>query len=129
MSGGQPQQPQDQQQPQQYQQGGYPPQQQYQQPGGHYQQPYNPHAPHGICPRTGRPYSDKSKVIAGILQLLLGGFAIGRFYTGHVGTAIAQICVTWLTCGIGGIWPMIDGLMLLMSDDQTDAEGRPLKPN
>ena len=66
-----------------------------------------PHAPYGVDPVSGLPFSDKSKVIAGILQLLLGGFGAGRFYTGHTGLAIAQIAVTWITCGVGVIWPIV----------------------
>lgn len=122
-----------QQQPQGYQQQ---PQayQQYPQPQGNYPAgaqfgPVNPSAPYGVDPLSGLPYSDKQKMIAGILQLLLGAFGAGRFYTGHTSTAIAQIAVTWLTCGVGGIWPMIDGIMLLTGNDQTDSNGLPLRPN
>src|SRR5690242_11992699 len=43
--------------------------------------------------------SDKSKMAAGLLQIFLGPFGVGRFYTGHVAIAIAQIAVTWVTCG------------------------------
>lgn len=120
--------------------GGYPqqqPPQGYGQPPQGYGQPgysgpapamQDPNAPYGYDPKTGLPYSDKQKMIAGLLQLLLGGFAVGRFYTGHTGLAIAQIAVVWLTCGFGAIWPLIDGIMLL-TGDATDAQGRPLRPN
>lgn len=87
----------------------------------------NPHAPFGVDPLTGLPYSDKSKVVAGLLQLLLNGFAVGRFYTGHIGLAIAQILVTFLTCGVGVLWPFIDGIVIL-AGNPTDARGRPLRP-
>lgn len=88
--------------------------------------PMMPHAPYGIEPVTGMPYSDKSKMTAGLLQLFLGGFGAGRFYTGHMGLAFAQIAVTWLTCGAGVIWPVIDGVMML-TGKVTDAQGRPLR--
>ncbi|MFT4126644.1 MAG: NINE protein [Gordonia sp. (in: high G+C Gram-positive bacteria)] len=71
-------------------------------------------------------FSDKEKLTAGLLQIFLGGFGVGRFYTGHTGLAIAQIAVTWLTCGFGAIWPLIDGIMML-TGKVTDAQGRPLK--
>lgn len=83
-------------------------------------------APFGIDPATGMPYSDKQKMMAGLLQIFLGGFGAGRFYTGHYGLAIAQIAVTWITCGIGVIWPIIDGVMML-TGKVTDAQGRPLR--
>ena len=76
--------------------------------------------------RTGLPYSHRSKVVAGVLQILLGAFGVGRFYTGHTGLAFAQIAVTWLTCGLGGLWPFIDGIMMLTGAVK-DAEGRPLR--
>ena len=84
-------------------------------------------APYGIEPTTGRPYSDKQKLTAGLLQIFLGSFGVGRFYTGHTGLAIAQIAVTWLSCGIGGLWPLIDGIMML-TGSVTDSNGRPLRP-
>jgi TM2 domain-containing membrane protein YozV len=84
-------------------------------------------APYGIEPTTGRPYSDKQKLVAGLLQLFLGWVGAGRFYTGHTGLAIAQIAVTWLTCGAGGLWPFIDGIMML-TGSVTDVQGRPLRP-
>jgi TM2 domain-containing membrane protein YozV len=85
-----------------------------------------PGAPYGVDPVTGLPFSDKSKIIAGILQLVLGSFGAGRFYTGHIGLAIAQIAVAWCTCGFGLLWPLIDGIMML-TGRVTDAEGRPLR--
>jgi TM2 domain-containing membrane protein YozV len=82
----------------------------------------DPNAPYGYDP-FGRPYSEKSKVTAGVLQLLLGGFGVGRFYTGHTGMALGQL----FTCGGCGIWALIDGIMLLAGKDQTDAQGRVLR--
>ncbi|MFG2823559.1 TM2 domain-containing protein [Kitasatospora sp. NPDC048365] len=67
--------------------------------------------------------SDKSKLVAGLLQIFLGTLGIGRFYTGHVGMAVAQL----LTCGGLGIWSLIDGILFLVSDDRTDAQGRKLR--
>ena len=84
------------------------------------------HAPYGVDPMTGMPFSDKSKMVAGLLQIFLGSFGAGRFYTGHMGIAIAQIAVTWLTCGAGALWPLIDGIMMLMGK-VPDAQGRPLR--
>jgi len=82
----------------------------------------DPAAPYGYDP-MGRPYSDKSKVVAGVLQLFLGGFGVGRFYTGHTGIALGQL----FTCGGCGIWALIDGIMLLAGNDATDAQGRVLR--
>jgi TM2 domain-containing membrane protein YozV len=89
-------------------------------------QPSSSSAPFGIEPTTGLPYSSRSKVAAGLLQIFLGGLGIGRFYTGHVGIAIAQIVVTLITCGLGAIWPLIDGIMMLVGNPK-DADGRPMR--
>ena len=83
----------------------------------------------GVHPVTGVPYSDKSKLVAGLLQIFLGGFGIGRFYIGDNKTAVWQIVVTVLTCGIGSLWGLIDGIIMLATDNVTDAQGRPLRQN
>jgi TM2 domain-containing membrane protein YozV len=81
-----------------------------------------PEAPYGVDPK-GRPYSDKSKIVAGILQIFLGGLGIGRFYVGSVGVGIAQL----FTCGGLGLWALIDGIIFLTSNDRTDKQGRVLR--
>ncbi|MGA9870158.1 MAG: NINE protein [Rhodococcus sp. (in: high G+C Gram-positive bacteria)] len=86
----------------------------------------DPAAPFGRNPMTGEPLSDKSKLTAGLLEILLGAFGAGRFYLNQPGIAVAQIAVTWLTCGIGGIWPLIDGIMMLTGSVR-DKNGRPLR--
>lgn len=130
--GAAPQSPRDYQQPG-YQQPGYGqqqgyPQQGYPPPG--YAPGYNayadPSAPFGRHPLTGEPYSDKSKLTAGLLQIFLGAFGVGRFYLNQPGIAVAQLAVTWLTCGIGGIWPLVDGIMMLTGSVK-DRYGRPLR--
>ena len=85
-----------------------------------------PGAPYGVDPMTGMPLSDKSKMTAGLLQIFLGSFGVGRFYLGYTGLGIAQIAVVWLTCGFGSIWTLIDGIMML-TGKVPDAQGRPLR--
>lgn len=84
-------------------------------------------APFGHDPVTGLPYSEKSKLVAGLLQIFLGGLGVGRFYLGNIGMAIAQIVVTVLTLGFGALWPLIDGIVLLAGSPR-DRYGRPLRP-
>jgi TM2 domain-containing membrane protein YozV len=83
-------------------------------------------APWGVHPVTGVPYSDKQKLIAGLLNILLP-FGIGRFYIGDTGTGVAQLLVSIFTCGIGGLWSFIDGILMLTGEPH-DAQGRPLRP-
>lgn len=90
-----------------------------------YGQPAIPGAPYGVHPVTGIPYSDKSKIVAGILQIALP-LGIGRFYIGDTGIGVAQLIVTVFTCGIGALWPLIDGIIILASDS-VDSDGRMLR--
>lgn len=68
----------------------------------------------------------KSKLVAGLLQIFLGGFGVGRFYLGYTGIGIAQLLTVWI-CGIGYIWGFIDGILILCDQVPTDANGVPLK--
>ncbi|MEV0679739.1 DUF1707 domain-containing protein [Actinosynnema sp. NPDC050436] len=82
---------------------------------------FPPNAPYGLDPLTGQPLSDKSRIAAGVLQLVLP-FGIGRFYIGDTGIGVAQL----LTCGGCGIWSLIDGIILLVNGG-TDSQGRKLR--
>ncbi|MFF1692216.1 TM2 domain-containing protein [Streptomyces sp. NPDC058257] len=79
-------------------------------------------APYGYDP-FGRPYSDKSRNVAGVLSIFLGPLGFGRFYTGHNGMALCQL----FTLGGLGVWTLIDGIVLLTVRGKTDAEGRVLR--
>ncbi|MCV7284254.1 TM2 domain-containing protein [Mycolicibacterium wolinskyi] len=89
----------------------------------------DPIAPYGRHPITGEPYSDKSKVTAGVLQLigLIGFVGFGRIYLGQTGLGIAQLLVGLVTCGIGAfIWGIVDAILIL-TDKVRDPQGRPLR--
>lgn len=107
-----------------------PPPGQFPPPLGQYPSAYmDPAAPYGRHPLTGEPLSEKSKVVAGLLQLLglLGLVGIGRIYLGYTGLGIAQLVVGLITCGIGAvIWGIIDAVLIL-TDKVRDPEGRPLR--
>lgn len=104
--------------------GAYPP------PAGQYPPAYvDPAAPFGRHPLTGEPLSEKSKLIAGLLQLigLFGLVGIGRIYLGYTTLGIVQLLVGLVTCGIGAVvWGIIDAI-LLFTDKVRDPEGRPLR--
>ena len=87
-----------------------------------------PGAPYGYDPVSGLPYSEKSKLVAGLLGILLGGFGVGRFYTGHIGLGVAQLIVTFVTFGLGSLWGLIDGIIMLAGNAK-DSNGLPLRPN
>jgi TM2 domain-containing membrane protein YozV len=70
--------------------------------------------------------AQKSKLVAGLLGIFVGGFGIHRFYLGYIGMGITQIIVTFVTCGIGSLWGFIEGILILVGNINTDSEGRPL---
>jgi hypothetical protein len=71
----------------------------------------------------------KSRLTAGLLGIFLGAFGVHRFYLGYTSIGVLQILVTIATCGIGGLWGVVEGVLILGgSGIKTDAEGRPLRP-
>jgi TM2 domain-containing membrane protein YozV len=107
--------------------------------GGAPQYSGNPAAPFGVDPMTGMPLSDKSKLTAGLLQIFLGSFGVGRFYLGTNNIAIAQVCIgaasliLTVLCLIGiipligvAIWGLVDGIMIL-NGSVPDQYGRKLR--
>ncbi|CAI7974961.1 hypothetical protein BBK14_03515 [Parafrankia soli] len=91
-------------------------------PGGYGPGGFDQSAPFGRHPITGEPYSDKQKIVAGLLQIFAGCFGVGRFYLGSTGIAVAQL----LTCGGLGVWALVDGVMILTGNVR-DQYGRPLR--
>ncbi len=79
------------------------------------------------APDSPGEYSPKSRVAAGILGILLGGFGIHRFYLGYIGVGIIQIVVTIITLGIGSLWGLIEGIIIVANGDWKDSHGKPLK--
>lgn len=79
--------------------------------------------PYGIHPTTGIPYSDKSKLIAGLLQILIP-IGIGRFYMGDTKTGVLQLVLS--LCGVGIIWAFVDGIIILVTDSK-DVNGYMLR--
>jgi TM2 domain-containing membrane protein YozV len=79
--------------------------------------------PYGIHPMTGIPYSDKSKLVAGLLQILIP-IGIGRFYIGDTRTGVLQLVLS--LCFVGMIWAFVDGIIMLVTDSK-DANGYMLR--
>jgi TM2 domain-containing membrane protein YozV/ribosomal protein L40E len=76
----------------------------------------------------------KSKLVAGLLGIFVGGLGIHRFYLGYNLIGIIQLCVTValgiITCGVGALaghlWGLIEGILILTGQINKDAQGRPL---
>lgn len=74
--------------------------------------------------------SGKSRGVAGLLAILLGGFGAHYFYCGKIGGGITFLLIIWLvslvTCGVGAIIcvvPLIQGI-LMFTMKQEDFENK-----
>lgn len=72
------------------------------------------------------PVGQKSRIAAGLLGLFLGAFGVHSFYLGDNRKGAIQIGVTVVTCGVGGLWGMVEGVLILVGKTTTDADGQPL---
>ena len=70
-------------------------------------------------------YKTRSRMVAGLLQIFLGGFGIGRFYLGYTGIVLGQL-FTFPIFFLGGIWGVIDGILILCGQVTHDAYGDPI---
>ena len=61
---------------------------------------------------------ENKKVVAGILGILLGGFGAHKFYLGYTQTGIIQLVVSIVTCGMGGIIGLVEGIIYLTKSDE-----------
>jgi TM2 domain-containing membrane protein YozV len=65
------------------------------------------------------PPGAEKKVVAGILGILLGAFAVHKFYLGYTKEAIIHLIVSLVTClSAGSIIGLIEGIIYLTKSDQ-----------
>lgn len=58
----------------------------------------------------------KSKVVAGLLGILLGGIGVHKFYMGKIGMGILYLLFCWT--GIPSVIGLIEGIIYLCSSDE-----------
>lgn len=76
-----------------------------------------------------------SRIVAGILGILLGYLGIHNFYLGFTNKAVAQVLLSTVgaifTCGISAvaawIWAVVESIQILTGVVNVDARGIPLK--
>lgn len=64
------------------------------------------------------PQEGPSKVVVGIVAILLGGFGIHKFMLGQTVPGIIQLVATIFTCGAAGIIGLIEGIIYLTKSDE-----------
>lgn len=92
-----------------------------------------------VCPNCGAHQgttgstiqgASKSRLVVGIVGILLGTLGIHNFILGHTGRGLAQLLITTLTCGIGGVavwvWSLVESIQILTGQVTHDAYGNPL---
>ena len=58
------------------------------------------------------------KLVAGILGILVGSFGVHKFVLGYTTEGLIQIAISIVTCGIGGIVGIIEGIIYLTKSDE-----------
>ncbi|HVP13440.1 MAG TPA: TM2 domain-containing protein [Phycisphaerae bacterium] len=82
----------------------------------------------GPRPAVAMPYAvpqavgPKSKVVAGVLGIILGGLGAHRFYLGYIGIGLLQLALTIVTGGLAAIWGFVEGIVCLCGG-MRDADG------
>jgi len=61
---------------------------------------------------------ENKKMLAGILAIVIGSLGIHKFILGYTQEGIIQIVITVVTCGIGGIIGLIEGIIYLTKSDE-----------
>ncbi len=69
-------------------------------------------------PQVPRSQPENKKIVAGILGILLGGLGVHKFILGYTQEGIIQIVISVVTCGIGSIIGLIEGIIYLTKTDE-----------
>ena len=67
---------------------------------------------------SGKPAGADKKILAGVLGILLGGFGVHRFVLGDTTGGLIRIVIFVVTCGIGGIIGLVEGIIYLTKSDE-----------
>jgi TM2 domain-containing membrane protein YozV len=63
------------------------------------------------------PDVNSKKILCGIMGIVLGGFGIHRFLLGDTSGGIIRIVITIVTCGIGSLIGLVEGIIYLTKSD------------
>src|SRR5690606_9464821 len=61
---------------------------------------------------------ENKKILAGILAIVMRSLGVHKFVLGYTQEGIIQIVISIVTCGIGGIIPLIEGIIYLTKSDE-----------
>ena len=58
------------------------------------------------------------KIVAGILGILVGGLGVHKFILGYTTEGLIQIAISVITCGVGSIIGLVEGIIYLTKLDE-----------
>ncbi len=67
---------------------------------------------------TNQPKPENKKLVAGICAILIGSLGIHKFILGYTKEGIIQLIISFVSCGILGIIPFIEGIIYLTKSDE-----------
>ena len=79
-------------------------------------QPVQPVPPGGMT--DWKAMGADKKMVAGILGILVGSLGVHKFVLGYTTEGLIQIAITIVTCGVGGIVGLIEGIIYLTKSDE-----------
>jgi len=81
-------------------------------------QPIQPPPAYGGAVQDWKQQGADKKLVAGLCAILVGGFGIHKFILGYTTEGIIQIVITLITCGVGHIIALIEGIIYLTKSDE-----------
>ncbi|SDW90345.1 TM2 domain-containing protein [Aequorivita viscosa] len=65
------------------------------------------------------PYNQENKkVLAGVLAIVLGSLGVHKFVLGYTKEGVIQIIISMVTCGMGSVIGLIEGIIYLTKSDE-----------
>lgn len=61
---------------------------------------------------------DSKRVLAGVLGIVFGGLGLQRFVLGDTTGGILRIVITIVTCGVGSLIGVVEGIIYLTKTDE-----------
>lgn len=61
---------------------------------------------------------ENKKIVAGVLAIVLGYLGIHKFILGYTQEGIIQLIISIVTCGLGGVIGLIEGIIYLTKTDE-----------
>lgn len=61
---------------------------------------------------------ENKKIVAGVLAIVLGYLGVHKFILGYTQEGIIQLIISIVTCGLGGVIGLIEGIIYLTKTDE-----------